>query len=197
MYCTRGQGPSGLEGDKGGGEEMLPCSDTPLVLSSQPCQPDPVTQWRSGKGLERNQGKETEQWEKTEDSPKGGTEMGSWSTKSDLHWCVCEQLWRTTGHGWSSPGGPCSPFWPFRPRRPCPPLSPWRRHGTAETMLACRWLHCNEKQLSVFHQCVLTFSPLSPRSPLSPFTPGKPWTQIQIADKFTSSPQVHGVHYLV
>lgn len=44
-YCTTGQGASGPEGWKGGGEESPPSSERSLV-SSQPCQQEPVTHWQ-------------------------------------------------------------------------------------------------------------------------------------------------------
>lgn len=54
---------------------------------------------------------------------------GKYCFNLDVHYsgvCVCLDGCHTTGHGWSRPGGPCSPFWPFRPLFPTVPLSPCR-----------------------------------------------------------------------
>ena len=66
------------------------------------------------------------------DTPGQGTQ-GLWDLQlssedcKDLGWGSHVSPTRTTGHGWSRPGGPGSPFWPFIPFRPGTPRSPWAR----------------------------------------------------------------------
>lgn len=97
--------------------------------------------------------------------------------------------WHTTGHGWSSPGGPCSPFSPFRPLFPSKPLSPWKEKkkekSTIEwyTLLSHHtWCHDGQK-CAMWVFLFLTFSPRSPLSPLSPRRPGKPCVARQKVSK--------------
>ena len=66
------------------------------------------------------------------DTPGQGT-WGLWDLQLSSEGCKDLGLGslvsptRTTGHGWSRPGGPGSPFWPFIPFRPGTPRSPWAR----------------------------------------------------------------------
>ena len=66
------------------------------------------------------------------DTPGQGT-WGLWDLQLSSEGCKDLGLGslvsptRTTGQGWSRPGGPGSPFWPFIPFRPGTPRSPWAR----------------------------------------------------------------------
>lgn len=147
-----------------------------------------MTDW---KGIERNQGKETEQWEKIEDSFKVWTEMNRRHTgRSSLLLCLwavcCDVPQDMAGPDLGDPALPSGPSGLADPVLLCHPgENMWEQR---QCWHAGGCTSVNNSWMSFFPQCVLTFSPLSPRSPLSPFTPGKPWTQIQIMDLFSSSP---------
>lgn len=96
-YCTTGQGASGPEGGRrgGGGEENLSFSDRSLV-SSQPCQQEPVNTFtvlrkkhreNDRKGAERrNQGNSI--------CPKGQSkvEVSKCAVLHCVHVCVCVEV---------------------------------------------------------------------------------------------------------
>lgn len=66
-------------------------------------------------------------------SSEDGEDVGPTLAGGDkvLGWGSCAAPIRTTGHGWSRPGGPGSPFWPFIPFRPGTPRSPCAKAGMA------------------------------------------------------------------
>lgn len=81
-----------------------------------------MTEWKKdGKKSGKGDGGVREDWGQS----KRWSRDGQLKLEDRSALVLCVLWWPTTGHGWSRPGGPCSPFWPFRPRRPCPPLSPW------------------------------------------------------------------------
>lgn len=66
-YCTTGQGASGPEGGRGGaGGEESPDSPDRLLVSSQPCQWEPVKYSEFERKLREKQGTESRRWGNTE-----------------------------------------------------------------------------------------------------------------------------------
>lgn len=175
-YCTTGQGASGPEGSKGGGEESFASSDRPLV-SSQPCQQEPVIQrQRWGRDSEEQQ-EEGKKAGKCSVSENWDEKSCSKSIRVCLHVCRRDIPQDKAGPGLEDPALPSGPLDLSFPLLLCHPGHDddnTHRHKYKCEMLK-RPTTMLKRNISSSGS-VLTFSPLSPRSPFSPISPGKPWT---------------------